>query len=159
MKSDFDATDRHILSRLAMDGRYKNTQLATELNISEAAVRSRIKHLQEIGAVQIVALCNPLIMGHRGVRLLLDVEANTYQAVLEATKSISQLNQLSVLNDGEMVYLDVTCRDLEQLVDILDILRSIKHVIRIRPLVLTHIYKDYSWNGLVGSKGQSNNLN
>jgi Lrp/AsnC family transcriptional regulator for asnA, asnC and gidA len=142
-----------------MDGRYKNTQLAVELNISEAAVRSRIKHLQEIGAVQIVALCNPLIMGHRGVRLLLDVEAGSHVAVLAATKSISQLNQLSVLNEGEMVYLDVTCRDLEQLVDILDILRNIENVLRIRPLVLTHLYKDYSWNGLVGSKGQSRNPN
>lgn len=159
MKSDFDATDRHIMSRLAMDGRYKNTQLASELNISEAAVRSRIKHLQEIGAIQIVALCNPLILGHRGVRLLLDVEPGSNSTVLEATKSISQMNQLSVLNDGEMVYLDVTCRDLEQLVDVLEILRNIKYVLRIRPLVLTHLYKDYSWNGLVGSKGQSRNSN
>jgi len=150
-----DTTDRHILSRLAMDGRYKNTQLATELGISEAAVRSRIKHLQEIGAVQIVALCNPLIIGHRGIRLLLEIVPDKQKEVLNDLEIITQVNQISLLDTGEFIYLDMTCRDLDQLVDVLDTLRTFKHVKNIRPFVLTKLFKDYSWNGLVGSRGQS----
>lgn len=149
-----DNIDRHILSRLATDGRYKNTQLAIELSLSEAAVRTRIKHLQESGALQIVALCNPLIMGHRGVRLLIDVTEDSARNVVESLKKIGQINQLSLLDNSRAIYMDITCRDLDQLMDVLEFIRTVRGIIRIRPFVLTRLYKDYSWEGLVGSKGQ-----
>jgi Lrp/AsnC family transcriptional regulator for asnA, asnC and gidA len=159
MKATLDDVDRHILSQLSIDGRYKNTQLAAELKISESAVRSRIKHLQEVGAIQIVALCNPLVLGHLGARVLIDVKKGLHLPVLMTAESISQVNQISILDNHSLVYLDLTCRDLEQLTHILDDLRKIDPVLSIRILLLTKLYKDYSWNGLVGSRGQNPTAN
>jgi hypothetical protein len=74
-------------------------------------------------------------------------------------ESISQVNQISILDNQSLVYLDLTCRDLEQLTHILDDLRKIDPVLSIRILLLTKLYKDYSWNGLVGSRGQNPTAN
>lgn len=149
-----DSIDKHILERLATDGRYKFTQLAMELNLSEAAIRVRVRHLQDTGVVQIVALCNPLIMGHRGVRIIVGLDGPCSRGTMDEFDAISQINQLSLIDDKTGVYIDLTCRDLNQLVDVLDTIRSIQQVNSIKSAVLTRLFKDYSWHGLIGSHGQ-----
>ena len=55
--------DKRIIEHLQQDGRRPFTQIATELGVSEAAVRARTNRLIEKGILQIVGVTDPLKVG------------------------------------------------------------------------------------------------
>ena len=58
-----DSIDASIIELLQRDGRLSNTDIARELDVSEATVRGRIKRLIDDEVIQIVAVSNPLRLG------------------------------------------------------------------------------------------------
>lgn len=74
-----DDVDRAIVERLQRDGRTAFTQIATELGLSEGAIRKRVQRLTDSGFMQIVAVTDPLTVGERvaliGVRITGDADA------------------------------------------------------------------------------------
>ena len=55
--------DKRIIAHLQQDGRRPFPQIATELGVSEAAVRARTNRLVERGILQIVGVTDPLKLG------------------------------------------------------------------------------------------------
>ena len=55
--------DKRIIEHLQQDGRRPFTQIATELGVSEAAVRARTNRLIEKGILQVVGVTDPLKLG------------------------------------------------------------------------------------------------
>ena len=61
-----DETDRRIITVLQEDGRRAYGAIAVEVGLSEAAVRRRVQRLRDSGALEIVAVTDPLQFGcHR----------------------------------------------------------------------------------------------
>lgn len=60
-----DDTDKAIISVLQTDGRRPLTQVAATVGLSEAAVRQRVTRLTASGAMQIVAVADPHMLGYR----------------------------------------------------------------------------------------------
>ena len=60
-----DDIDRAIIVALQADGRAPYTRLATAVGLSEAAVRQRVQRLVEQNVMQVVAVTNPTLHGHR----------------------------------------------------------------------------------------------
>ncbi|MGD8392813.1 MAG: winged helix-turn-helix transcriptional regulator, partial [Desulfobacterales bacterium] len=58
-----DQIDCRMIELLQKDGRIPNTDIAKEIGISEATVRSRLNRLIEEGYIQIVAVSNPIKLG------------------------------------------------------------------------------------------------
>ncbi|HVQ23054.1 MAG TPA: Lrp/AsnC family transcriptional regulator [Candidatus Saccharimonadia bacterium] len=62
--------DRRIIEFLQRDGRRPFTQIAAELGVSEAAVRSRTNRLIERGVLQVVGVADPLKMGYHQMAMI-----------------------------------------------------------------------------------------
>src|SRR6476660_10242104 len=60
---DVSPLDKRIIEHLQADGRRPFTQIATELGVSEAAVRARTNRLIEQGVLQVVGVTDPLKLG------------------------------------------------------------------------------------------------
>lgn len=149
-----DEIDRRLIAMLERDGRRQNTTMAADLEVSEATVRSRIAKLTESGILRIVALCNPLTLGHQSIRFLISVREHSPRSVASALTKMPMINHVALATGAQDIYLEATCRDLDQLVTLLDDVRRVLGVANIDQFILTELYKDYSWMGLAGRAGQ-----
>ncbi|MFF0222996.1 Lrp/AsnC family transcriptional regulator [Streptomyces sp. NPDC004629] len=150
-----DEVDRNIVRALTRDGRTPYTTLARELGVSEATVRQRVSRLQDSGALRIVALCNPLTLGHQSVRLMIRVRDLTPRAVAKSLADMPMINHVALCAGSQDIFLEGTCRDQAQLVQLLDEIRMLPGVSRVQVLLLLELFKDYSWNGLNSAVGQA----
>ena len=60
---DLDTTDKAIIRELQVDGRLPYAKLAPMVGLSEAATRQRVNKLMEHGAIQVVAIADPELLG------------------------------------------------------------------------------------------------
>ncbi|MCQ8192652.1 Lrp/AsnC family transcriptional regulator [Streptomyces rugosispiralis] len=150
-----DELDQKIMQTLTRDGRTPYTALARDLGVSEATVRQRVSRLQESGALRIVALCNPLTLGHQSVRLMIRVRDLTPRAVAKSLADMAMINHVALCAGSQDIFLEGTCRDQAQLVQLLDSIRMLPGVSKVQVLLLLELFKDYSWNGLTSAVGQS----
>ena len=150
-----DDIDRAIIEALHRDGRRAYTSIAAELEVSEATIRSRVSRLQESEILRIVALCNPLTMGHQSLRLMIAVRDHTPRSVATALMQIPAINHVSLTAGARDLYLEATCRDLSHVRLLLEEVRRVPGVATADLYLLTELYKDYSWVGLRGGSGQS----
>lgn len=150
-----DDLDRRILQILTRDGRTPYTTLARELGISEAGVRQRVTRLQKSGVLRIVALCNPLPLGHQSVRLMIRVRDLAPRAVAKSLADMPMINHVALCAGSQDIFLEGTCRDQAQLVQLLDDIRMLPGVSRVHVLLLLELFKDYSWSGLASAVGQA----
>ncbi|MFT4044585.1 MAG: Lrp/AsnC family transcriptional regulator [Gordonia sp. (in: high G+C Gram-positive bacteria)] len=151
MIGDFD---RELLRLLGHDGRQSFRELAQQLGVSETTVRNHLARLQESGIVRIVALCDPQSLGHQVLRLLIRTQDLTPRAVAGMLTNVLAVNHVALCAGGHDIYVEATCRDLDQLVELLDEVRRLPGIANIEQLVVLEIFKDYSWSGLGESRGQ-----
>ena len=59
---EVSALDKRIIEHLQADGRRPFTQIASDLGVSEAAVRARTNRLIERGILQVVGVTDPLLL-------------------------------------------------------------------------------------------------
>jgi Lrp/AsnC family transcriptional regulator, regulator for asnA, asnC and gidA len=149
-----DDVDRRLVELLAENGRRAFTEIAQLLGVSEATVRARVQRLTSEKLLRIVALCNPLTLGHQSVRLLLTVREHTPRNVARSLAELPAVGHVALVSGAHDLYLEVTVRDLAQLTELLDEIRRTPGVATIEQLVLTRLYKDYSWSGLRDQSGQ-----
>ena len=128
--------------------------IAATVGVSEATVRARIQRLTSNGTLRIVALCNPLTLGHQSVRLLLTVHGLSPRNVAKSLTGLPTIGHVALTSGAHDIYLEATPRDLGQLADLLDDIRRTPGVVTIDQFVLTRLYKDYSWNGLRDQSGE-----
>ncbi len=149
-----DDLDRRLLELLARDGRRTLTSLAEATGASLSTVRTRVNHLREDGIINIVGICNALVLGHQVVRLLVSVRGLIPNDVARNLTEVSRINHVALIAGSYDIYLEATCHDQAALVDLLDEIRSLPGVGAIQPIVVTSLTKDYTWHGLRGVAGQ-----
>ncbi len=59
-----DPLNRAIIERLQEDGRLAYSTIARDLNTSEGTVRNRVNNMIDAGALRIVAVADPMALGH-----------------------------------------------------------------------------------------------
>jgi Lrp/AsnC family transcriptional regulator, regulator for asnA, asnC and gidA len=151
----FDEIDHQIVEILGRDGRRTFTSVAGQLEVSEATVRGRVTKLVESEALRIVALCNPLTLGHQSIRLFITVRNHTTRSAADALTVMPLVNHVALCTGASDIYVEATCRDLDQIQQLLDDVRRIPGVATVNLHMLTKLYKDYSWVGLSGGTGQN----
>ena len=115
-----DPTGRAILRQLQEDGRRSYTAIGQAVGLSEAAVRQRVKALLDTGALQIVAVADPLTLGFgvmAGVGVTVDGDS---RAIADALAAIEEVDYC-VLTTGRFdVQLELVCRDNEHLLSVVN---------------------------------------
>ena len=142
-----DDADRKIIEMLQVDGRMPYGTIAETVNLSETAVRRRVQRLRESGAVDIVAVTDPMQLGFKreamlGVRVQGDV-----RSVANEIASIDEAIYVVVTAGSFDIILELICEDDDHLLHVLnDRIRAVKGVTEVETFVYLKLAKQtYSW--------------
>jgi Lrp/AsnC family transcriptional regulator, regulator for asnA, asnC and gidA len=141
-----DDLSKQIIEQLQQDGRRSYAAIGKAVGLSEAAVRQRVQRLVELGAMQIVAVTDPMSLGfHRqtmvGVRCGGDLER-----VAAHLAAMAEIDYVVITAGSFDILIEVVCEDDEQLLEILGQVRGIPSVTATETFVYLKLCKQtYSW--------------
>ena len=145
---DVSELDKRIIEHLQQDGRRPFTQIASELGVSEAAVRARTNRLIEKGILQVVGVTDPLKLGFQqwamiGVR----VEAARLIEVAEQIAEFPETDYVVVTAGSFDILVEAVAEDNDALLQFLsERLRKIPGVRETETFVYLRMVKQsYQW--------------
>ncbi len=145
---DVSELDKRIIEHLQQDGRRPFTQIASELGVSEAAVRARTNRLVERGILQIVGVTDPLKLGFQQMAMVgIRCERDRLVSVAEAVSAFPEVDYVVITAGTYDVLIEVVCEDNAALLDFLaEKLRAIEGVRDTETFVYLRMVKQtYQW--------------
>lgn len=143
-----DKTDRAIISHLQYDGRMSFTDIAAELDISEGAVRRRVKRLVEDGVLQIVGIAEPQFLGWNAAGMIgVAVQAGHINLVADQIAQFPEVSYLFMASGGFDLFAEVYCKDMDHFVSFLnEKLQTVPGVQRTETFMILKMFKlSYRW--------------
>lgn len=111
-----DDLDRSIIRELEEDGRRPLREIGRSLGASEATIRARVKRLQELGILRIVAFADPKSLGGSQLSLaFLTVEPAKHDDVVAALVDFPEITYVSTLMGRSDICIEVSTRDNDEL--------------------------------------------
>lgn len=153
---DLDALDRQVIEALGRDARISNRQIASDLGVAEATIRTRIRRLQGAHLIHFTALTDFRIVGSPTL-VLFGIEADPRQipklgAELSAMPEINCVMVLLGRYDLLVTGLFRSMTEVEQLSG--ERIRPLKGVRRIQTMVSMQQFKyDYRMARIVTRSG------
>ena len=145
--TSLDATDRRIVELLQLDGRRPYGAIAEEVGLSEPAIRRRVQRLRDAGAMQIVAITDPLLLGFNRTALIgVRVQGDVRQ-VADKIAAINEANYVVMTAGSFDIIAEVIVANDDALVHLLnDAIRSIPGVTEVETYVYLKLAKQtYTW--------------
>jgi Lrp/AsnC family transcriptional regulator for asnA, asnC and gidA len=142
-----DGPNRAIIESLQQDGRRSYGAIATEVGLSEAAVRRRVQRLRDAGIMQIVAVTDPLQLGFtRQAMVGISVEGDV-RVVADKLSALPEVDYVVMCAGSFDLLAEVVCENDERLLHVLnDSVRSIAGVRRTETFLYLKLNKQtYSW--------------
>jgi len=146
MKVVLDDLSKQIIEQLQQDGRRSYASIGKAVGLSEAAVRQRVQRLIEVGAMQIVAVTDPMTLGFRrqtmvGIRCSGDLERIASELV-----GMQEIDYVVITAGSFDLLIEVVCEDDDQLLEILGRVRVLPGVTTTETFVYLRLCKQtYSW--------------
>jgi Lrp/AsnC family transcriptional regulator for asnA, asnC and gidA len=143
-----DKTDREIISLLQVDGRLAYTDIAKQLELSEGAVRRRVKRLMDSGMLQVVGVVDPQFLGWKAAGMIgVTVRAGAIEKVARQIASFREVSYLFMASGGFDLFVEVICRDMDHFVEFLnEKLQQVPDVERTETFMILKMYKlSYRW--------------
>jgi Lrp/AsnC family transcriptional regulator, regulator for asnA, asnC and gidA len=142
-----DGPNRAIIEALQQDGRRPYGAIASEVGLSEAAVRRRVQRLRDAGIMQIVAVTDPLQLGFtRQAMVGIEVEGDV-RVVADKLSALPEVDYVVMCAGSFDLLAEVVCEDDERLLHVLnDSVRAIPGVRRTETFLYLKLNKQtYSW--------------
>ena len=112
--------DKRIIEHLQQDGRRPFTQIATELGVSEAAVRAHTNRLIEKGILQVVGVTDPLKLGFQQWAMIgVKCEAARLLEVAEEIAAFPETDYVVVTAGTYDILVECVAEDNEHLLQFL----------------------------------------
>jgi Lrp/AsnC family transcriptional regulator for asnA, asnC and gidA len=111
--------DKRIIEHLQADGRRPFTQIATELGVSEAAVRARTNRLIERGILQVVGVADPGKLGFQQALIGIRCEPGRMVSVAEALAELPEVDYVVVTTGRFDILIETVSEDNEGLLNFL----------------------------------------
>src|SRR5947209_12741654 len=142
MLSDFDATDRAILRELQEDGRRSFRAIARSVGVSEGTVRSRVRRIEEAGALRILAFVDPSRLGSSVLALMLiRCEGERLDDLVELVVAMPEVTYASTLLGRSDLYVQLICEDNNALWEIVRRIRAAGGVRETETLLEMQVHK------------------
>ena len=132
-----------VIKELLRNGRKSFVDIAAELNVTETAVRKRVKKMEEEGIITRYSVeINPRELGF-GVKALigLDTTPQRYLAVIQKLKKNDMILSLYSSSGDHMIMMECWFEDDEKLTDFLEHLEKMNGVIDVCPTIITDLIK------------------
>jgi Lrp/AsnC family transcriptional regulator for asnA, asnC and gidA len=145
---DVSELDKRIIEHLQEDGRRPFTQIASDLGVSEAAVRARTGRLIEKGILQVVGVTDPLKLGFQQMAMIgIKCEAARLIEVAEEISQFPETDYVVVTAGTYDILVECVAEDNEALLTFLsERLRKIQGVRETETFVYLRLMKQsYQW--------------
>ena len=142
-----DDADRRIIEALQSDGRRAYGSIAEDVGLSEAAVRRRVQRLRDAGALDIVAVTDPLQLGfHREAMLGIKVQGDV-RSVADEIAAIDEAIYVVLCAGSFDILVELITEDDDHLLHVLnDQIRAVEGVIQVETFLYLKLAKQtYSW--------------
>ena len=141
-----DAISRHIIDQLQQDGRRSYAAIGKAVGLSEAAVRQRVQRLLELGAMQVVAVTDPMSLGfHRQAMIGVRCSGDLAQ-VADQLAGMDAIDYVVIAAGSFDLLVEVVCENDDQLLEILGQIRSLPTVTTTETFVYLKLRKQtYHW--------------
>jgi Lrp/AsnC family transcriptional regulator, regulator for asnA, asnC and gidA len=145
--SPLDDLSKAIIEQLQQDGRRAYAAIGKVVGLSEAAVRQRVQRLLDQGAMQIVAVTDPLELGfHRQAMVGIKAEGQL-DAIADELAEMEEIDYVVITAGSFDLLAEVVCESDEHLLEVLSQrIRSIPGVKVTETFVYLKLRKQtYSW--------------
>jgi Lrp/AsnC family transcriptional regulator, regulator for asnA, asnC and gidA len=142
-----DDVSKAIIEQLQQDGRRPYATIGKAVGLSEAAVRQRVQRLVESGAMQIVAVTDPLSVGFPRMAMIgIQVDGDMEQ-VADQLEEMAEVDYVVITAGGYDILVEVVCEDDDHLLDVLNRrIRAIPGVRHTESFVYLKLRKQiYTW--------------
>lgn len=153
-----DKTDRAIIKALKTDARMAFSQIADQLGVSPGMIRQRVQRLTESGALQLVAVTNPLKTGYHTMALIgVKADGNRLQEIARQIAAFEEVIYLTICSAAYNLLVEVTCLDNADLLKFLtEKLYSVEGVRDTETFIYLDIVKEiYTWDPPVVDGGEA----
>jgi Lrp/AsnC family transcriptional regulator, regulator for asnA, asnC and gidA len=145
-RAGLDHVSKQIVEQLQQDGRRSYASIGKAVGLSEAAVRQRVQRLIESGAMQIVAVTDPMTLGFRRQAMIGLRCGGDLERVADQLACLDEIDYVVITAGSFDLLIEVVCEDDDQLLEILSRVRSIPTVTTTETLVYLRLRKQtYSW--------------
>ena len=145
-RARLDPIDRSIVELLQRDGRMAFTAIAADIGLTEGAVRRRVQRLTETGAMQVVAVTDPVALGDRRVALIgLRISAAT-DAVAAWVGEQPEVEYLVATAGRFDLMFEVIVNSEQHLLELLSTIRLHDDVVEVEAFPCLKLYKQtFAW--------------
>jgi Lrp/AsnC family transcriptional regulator, regulator for asnA, asnC and gidA len=141
-----DDISKEIIEQLQQDGRRSYASIGQAVGLSEAAVRQRVQRLIEAGAMQIVAVTDPLTLGFSRQTMIGIRCSGELEQIADQLAAMSEIDYVVITAGSFDLLIEVVCEDDDQLLEILGRVRTIPCVTATETFVYLKLRKQtYSW--------------
>lgn len=134
--NDLDEKDIKILEILERNARTPFVEIARHINVSEAAVRKRIRRLEEEGIILGYTVeVGPKLSGSTAL-VGVDTKPECYLQVLEGLKKLSCVKKLYTTTGDHMLMLEIRARNSKHLSEVISEISRMKGVTRACPAII-----------------------
>ena len=123
-----DDISKQIIEQLQQDGRRSYASIGQAVGLSEAAVRQRVQRLVEAGAMQIVAVTDPMTLGFRRQTMIGIRCSGELEQVADQLAAMDEIDYVVITAGSFDLLIEVVCEDDDQLLEILGRVRAIPSV-------------------------------
>ena len=145
---EVSSLDKRIIEHLQQDGRRPFTQIASDLGVSEAAVRARTNRLVERGVLQVVGVTDPLRLGFQQMAMIgIRCDGDMLVEVSEKIAEMPEVDYVVITAGSYDLLIETVCEDNEALLRFLaEKLRRIEGVRDTETFVhLRMVKQTYQW--------------
>ncbi len=138
MRGIIDAKDRKIIEILRKDARTPFTKIAKELGITEAAIRKRVKNMEERGVIKrYTAEIDGAKLGYSVISLTgVDTEPDKFLDIAKKLKEYEFTSKVYITSGDHMIMTEIWAKDREELMKILSGIGSLEGVKRVCPAIV-----------------------
>ena len=147
MKLPIDDNDIEIIKLLKQNGRMPNTEIANQLNLSETAIRKRLKRLIEDEIIQIVAVVNQRKLGYAlegNIKIGTDIKKTRH--VKNELKTLDRLWYIAHLTGSSDFDVEFNARSQDDLRTLIEKINQIDGVLKTDISIRLQLVKNrYDW--------------
>jgi Lrp/AsnC family transcriptional regulator, regulator for asnA, asnC and gidA len=146
MRVVLDDVSKRIIEQLQQDGRRSYAAIGKAVGLSEAAVRQRVQRLIDVGAMQVVAVTDPLTLGFLRQTMVGIRCGGNLEQVAAQLAAMEEIDYVVITAGSFDLLIEVVCENDDQLLEILGRVRSIPSVTATETFVYLKLCKQtYSW--------------
>ncbi len=153
-KKKLDRVDCEMIRLLQKDGRIANTDIAKQIGISEATVRTRLNRLIQEEYIQIVAVSNPIKLGFDIVGTIrIHAEVKKLDHIIKELKKLKPLWFIVHTTGGTGIDAEFIVKSLDELNSLIfEKLYKIDGIIKTDTSLITkYIKRQYDWGTAIDS--------